>query len=269
LNPFLSLAANESLTPVNEVFEPTKVSVIIPTYNRFSFLLNSLSSVKSQTYKNLEVIIINDASTEEEYYNYDFKENFGDNFHILHLPKNSRSIHGKVAGGGHARNIAMMLSDAKYVAFLDDDDQFLPNKLEVQVKYLENSDCKISCTEALCGSGPMDTNKAYDNWHYNGAFWNSLKSIFSAVGKSENLDQMFNGDTNIWTEEDILTHNCCICSTVMIDRSVLDQAGYFPLKPSAEDWAYWKKILKHTNCLYIREPLSYMDSSHGDGQLWL
>lgn len=246
-----------------------KVSVIIPTFNRFKYLLNALTSIKNQTYKNFEVIIVNDNSTEQEYYNYDFKSHYGENFHILHLPKNSRSLYGKVAGGGHARNIAMMLSDADYITFLDDDDQFLPNKLETQVNHLKNSDCKMSCTEALFGSGPMTPEKSYKNWHYDGVYWDSIKNIFSKSGKSEDFDRMFKHDLNIWTEQDFLTHNCCVCSTVMIDRSVLQDAGYFPLKPFAEDWAYWKSIVKHTNCLYIREPLSYMDSSHGDGQHWI
>ena len=62
------------------------VSVIIPTYNRFQFLLNSIKSIKEQTYKNIEIIVVNDCSTEKEYYEYNWKEN---NIIIIHLGENS------------------------------------------------------------------------------------------------------------------------------------------------------------------------------------
>ena len=60
-----------------------KVSVVIPTYNRFKYLLNAIISILTQTYKNIEIIVVNDGSTEDEYYKYDFKKIFGDNFYIL------------------------------------------------------------------------------------------------------------------------------------------------------------------------------------------
>ena len=47
-----------------------KVSVIIPTFNRFKYLLNTIESVKKQTYNNLEIIVVNDKSIQKEYYNY-------------------------------------------------------------------------------------------------------------------------------------------------------------------------------------------------------
>ena len=51
------------------------VSVIIPTYNRFSYLLNTINSVKNQTYKNIEIIVVNDNSIQKEYYEYEGKKN--------------------------------------------------------------------------------------------------------------------------------------------------------------------------------------------------
>ena len=59
-----------------------KVSVIIPTYNRFHFLLNTIESIKNQTHKNMEIIVVNDCSTEPEYYNYNWQD-----IHIIHLPE--------------------------------------------------------------------------------------------------------------------------------------------------------------------------------------
>ena len=75
-----------------------KVSVIIPTYNRFKYLLNAIKSVKQQTYPNIEIIVVNDCSTQEDYYTFDFKKEF-EEFYIIHLPKNSRKTFGNVCGG--------------------------------------------------------------------------------------------------------------------------------------------------------------------------
>ena len=51
---------------------PIKISAIIPSYNRFEYLLNAIDSVKNQTYQNIEIIVINDGSTQKEYYEYNF-----------------------------------------------------------------------------------------------------------------------------------------------------------------------------------------------------
>ena len=48
------------------------VSVIIPTFNRFKFLLNAVQSIKLQTYNNIEIIVVNDCSSEKEYYEYNW-----------------------------------------------------------------------------------------------------------------------------------------------------------------------------------------------------
>ena len=49
-----------------------KVSVIIPTYNRFKYLLNTINSIREQTYKNIEIIVVNDKSPQQEYYTHDW-----------------------------------------------------------------------------------------------------------------------------------------------------------------------------------------------------
>ena len=60
------------------------VTVIIPTYNRFDYLLKAIQSVKNQDYKNIEIIIVNDCSSQSEYYNYKFE-----NCIVINLDKNS------------------------------------------------------------------------------------------------------------------------------------------------------------------------------------
>ncbi len=243
-----------------------KVSVIIPTYNRFNFLLNAINSAFNQTYKNIEVIVVNDCSTQEEYYSYDFKTEFGENFYILHLPKNSRKIFGNICGGGNSRNIGMMLASGEYIAFLDDDDNFLPTKIEKQIEAMKNSNCSISCTEAYGGKGPYNPLLQYRKWHYEGIYWNRLITIFSNKDKKDLLEKMYQSEINIWDESSIKVHNCNVCSSVVMKKELIKKAGYFPLKGYAEDWEYWTKLFKHSKCVFLREPLTYIDMNHGDGK---
>lgn len=241
------------------------VSVIIPTFNRFKFLLNAIKSVKEQTYENIEIIVVNDCSTEQDYYTFDFNKEFGKDFYIIHLPKNSRSIFGKVCGGGNSRNIGMMISQGTYIAFLDDDDYFLPTKIEKQLYHMKEKNLQMSCTEGFIGRGIYDKNKSYQVYHYKGFYWNNLKNI-KFKNEPELLEKMFKDDINIWGKEEIYTHNCIINGGPLIHKDLVKKAGYFPLKPYAEDWAYWKELIKYSNCLFIREPLLYIDINHGYGR---
>ena len=103
-----------------------KVSVIIPTYNRADKLLGSVKSVLNQTYKNLKLIIVDDASTD-------------DTERVVSEINDERIFYHKLEkniGAAGARNAGVKLSDSKLIAFHDSDDKWLPDKLEKQVKYL-------------------------------------------------------------------------------------------------------------------------------------
>ena len=132
------------------------VSVIIPTYNRYEYLLRAIESVYNQTYKNIEVIIINDGSTNKEY-----KElaSLKSGVTVINLPKNQKEIHG--FGPGNIRNFGLEKSNGKYIAFLDDDDYWLESKLEIQIDILEGDEYKISSSEAFIGEGPYNSNQNY------------------------------------------------------------------------------------------------------------
>lgn len=114
------------------------VSVVIPTFNRFKYLLNTIESVKKQTYSNIEIIVVNDFSTEREYYEYDWKEN---GINIIHLEENSRKIFGYPCAG-YVRNKGIEKSSGKYISFCDDDDFFFPLKIELQVNAMKKQDVK-------------------------------------------------------------------------------------------------------------------------------
>ena len=92
------------------------VSVIIPTYNRVQLLKQAVISVLQQTYQNFEIIIINDGST----------VNIFESVH--NLDSRIKVIKQKHSGSGNARNLGIQYARGKYVAFLDDDDIFMPDK---------------------------------------------------------------------------------------------------------------------------------------------
>ena len=112
------------------------VSVIIPTYSRAVNIKRAINSVLSQTYFNIEIIVVDDngegsieqKETEERIRDYLSMDKF---FYIKHkLNKN----------GAAARNTGIRYSHGEYIAFLDDDDEFLPTKIDVQLKALERLD---------------------------------------------------------------------------------------------------------------------------------
>lgn len=109
------------------------VSVIIPSYNRAGKIINSAQSVLNQTYKNLELIIVDDGSTD----NTSEKVSALDDIRVryIQLPTN--------LGACAARNRGINEAKGEYVAFQDSDDVWLPNKIELQIRYLETTNADL------------------------------------------------------------------------------------------------------------------------------
>ena len=107
------------------------VSIITPTYNAEKFIAETLKSVQNQTYQNWEMILVDDASTDETVKIIsDFVEK-DSRIKLFKLEKNS--------GNGFARNIALEKAVGKYIAYLDADDLWFPNKLEKQIQFLKEN----------------------------------------------------------------------------------------------------------------------------------
>lgn len=232
-----------------------KVSVIIPTFNRFKYLLNTIKSIQEQTYKNIEIIVINDKSTQKEYYDYNWE-----GIKIIHLEKNSKELFGCVHTG-YIKNLAIKKSEGKYIAFCDDDDIWFPTKIEKQLIEMKNTNCKLSCTEALIGNGIYNSTTNYS--HYLSQYSkNWICHLYNKIG----ID-LQSGLPNIWDLKFMQTNNCVICSSVVIEKDTLTKINCFQdTKPPGEDYACWLRALHHTNCVYLNEPLVYYDAGHGDGQ---
>jgi len=221
-------------------YEKDLVSVIIPTYNRYKFLLNAIKSVQEQTYKNIEIIVVNDCSTEKEYKSGHLEKM--NKVKVVHLPINLRIKYNVQAAQGRTRDNGIKIAKGEWIAFLDDDDYWLPQKLEKQMKVLkENKKILMSSTNMFLGDGGLyNKNKKY------------------ALMISRKLP-------NIFEMKMIETENLILNSTVILHKNIIDKVGEFDLGTN-EDWKYWKRTLKYTNCYYIDEPLVYYDTYHADGK---
>lgn len=235
-----------------------RVSVIISTYNRFKYVMNAIQSVKRQTYPNIEIIVVNDCSTEPEYYNYDFTK---DGVTIIHLAENSKQKFG-YACAGYVRTLGMKIATGNYIAFLDDDDIWVnPAKVSDQIHAIKTTGYKMCCTDGIIGKGVYDPNCKYQK--YNAEFYYSaLQDIFSA----NQSDMIKNGFPKIWKLDLLQIHNCCITSSMMIEKSVLEKIGYMQnVRNAEEDKKCWLKALEHTDCVYLDDVYFYYDYGHGDG----
>jgi len=112
------------------------VSVIIPVYNRANTLSIAIESVLAQTFKDFEIIVIDDYST-------DNSASIATNFPQVRMIR-----HESNKGAAAARNTGINTSRGKYVAFLDSDDLWLPEKLQIQINYLENNIGMAVCVSA-------------------------------------------------------------------------------------------------------------------------
>ncbi len=237
-----------------------KVTVIIPTFNRFECLLNAVSSVLNQTYENIEIIVVNDCSTDERYYTHDF----GKEVKVVHKETNSKKIYG-FGSASPQRNAGIREADpsSKYIAFLDDDDSWLPHKLQLQINAMNQTGCKMSSTEALSGYGVYQPSQSYPLYNAEHCY-KTILSIF----KRKHSTLLDNGFPKIWDAAFLSVHNCIITSSVVIRKDITQLVGEFKLMPYAEDFNYWKRALQHTDCVYVDVPCIYYDNGHGGGSNW-
>jgi len=182
----------------------TEVSVIIPTYNRARKVVRAVSSVLSQTFTDHEIIVVDDASTDETG---DSLAQFRDSIKFISHPANR--------GVSAARNSGINLSRSPLVAFLDSDDHWLPEKLAVQVKFFKENPEAVACqTDEL--------------WIRNGRRVNPRKKHLKLSG------DIFEPSLKL----------CLVSpSAVMLKHSLFNEAGPFDETfPVCEDYDLWLRI---------------------------
>lgn len=183
------------------------VSVVIPTHNRADLLPRAIDSVLNQTYSNFEIIVVSDGSTdntEEVVKSYSDKDS------------RIRFIgYSPARGGNIARNTGIEAAKGEYVAFLDDDDEWMPAKLEKQINVMEsNLDIGLVYT---------GVNIIYVN--------EGLR--YSFIGESK-------GDLS---KEILLDNHIGTTSTVMVRKMILEKTGAFDEKLKAlQDFELWIRV---------------------------
>lgn len=134
---FIWLCPASDETSANFHDEPL-VSVIVPTFNRPDQAVEAIASILTQTYRNLEVIVVNDAGT-------------GLEDRLLELPGSEKVTYvrcGRNRERSHARNLGLKIATGKYVTYLDDDDLLYPHHVATLVRHLEQTGLKVAYTDA-------------------------------------------------------------------------------------------------------------------------
>lgn len=161
------------------------ITVIIPTYNREDKILRAIKSVLAQTYENVEILVIDDSSqdnTKEIVTNFIEQKKL---HNIVTYIKNKNNL-----GSPATRNVGIKIAKGEYIAFLDDDDFFFPDKLEKQIQYLLKNNGKVcSCGmlniegDRILRSSPFTKNNKV-SFENGGAIvsWLLHKSVFEEIG---------------------------------------------------------------------------------------
>jgi glycosyltransferase involved in cell wall biosynthesis len=119
------------------------VSVILPTYNRAALVTRAVESVLAQTYPNLELIIIVDGSTDDTLQR------------LEPYRRHARIVHQANAGLGAARNTGISLARGRFIAFLDDDDIWHPEKIRIQIEFfMSHPECSVVSVPAATIRSP-------------------------------------------------------------------------------------------------------------------
>ncbi|PIV19327.1 MAG: glycosyl transferase [Elusimicrobia bacterium CG03_land_8_20_14_0_80_50_18] len=200
------------------------ISVIITTYNRKDFAAEAVESVRKQTCSDYELIIVDDGSTDGS------REILG--------PKADKYIFQKNAGVSAARNAGFTASSGKYICFLDSDDLWMKDKLDVQIDFMEKNP-----SMPLCYTG--------EKWLKCGSHKNQKKHHSKRGG-------------------DIFVKCLEMCiispSSAMIRRETLERLKFDEKLPVCEDYDMWLRISSEHNIAYIDRELIIKRGGH-PGQL--
>ncbi|OPX39386.1 MAG: glycosyl transferase [Desulfobacteraceae bacterium 4484_190.3] len=204
----------------------TEVSVIIPTFNRAHLVGRAISSVLFQAFERYEILVVDDGSTDSTG---TVAKQFGSRIRYIRLEDNR--------GVSAARNTGIRESSSPYIAFLDSDDYWLPEKLSSQIRFFrDHPEIFICQTEEL--------------WIRKGKRVNPRKIHRKPSG-------------------DIFSPSLKLClvspSAVMVNRSLLDQTGHFDeTLPACEDYDLWLRIAAQHPVALIKKPLVIKMGGHSD-----
>jgi len=196
------------------------VSIIVPTYNRSNLVVRAIKSVLAQSFADFEVIVVDDASTD------DTQQRIAE----LKDPRIKIIRHEKNKGAPAARNSGIKASQGEYIGFLDDDDEWLPDKLEKQLQLFETSG--------------NEAGLIYSGFYFVSDRNNRILSNITPNKKG-----------NLYS--DLLRRNILGSPTPLIKRYCFDKVGLFDeTLPSCQDWDMWIRISKFYKFDFVSDALS-------------
>ncbi|MFW6015619.1 MAG: glycosyltransferase family 2 protein [bacterium] len=208
------------------------VSVVIPTHNRSHLIKRAVKSVLSQTFQNFEVIVVSDGSVDDtDKVMNDICEQDSRVKYISYFP---------AQGGNIARNRGIENAQYKYIAFLDDDDEWHSDKLEKQINlFQQNKNIGLVCTG------------------------------INAIYVKENITISYIPTAPIDSSREILIKNCIgSTTTVMIKSELLKTCGKFdPELKALQDYDLWIRICQETMVGVVREPCVDYYNDLGNDQI--
>jgi glycosyltransferase involved in cell wall biosynthesis len=203
----------------------TRVSVIIPTHNRADVLGRAIASVLGQSWSDLELIVVDDGSTD---HTAEVLAGFGD-------PRLT-GMHQENKGVSSARNRGIAASGGRFIALLDSDDSWMPDKLEKQVRFMAESGFAISQTDEI--------------WIRNGTRVNPRFKHAKPAG---------------WFLERSLEMCLISPSCVMFSRDLWDELGPFDERlPACEDFSLWLRVGARYPVGLVPEALTVKAGGHAD-----
>ena len=199
------------------------ISIIIPYYKKKEFISETINSIKNQSYKNYEILIIYDD------------ENLTDLKYLKELANEKKNIrilvNKKNSGAGLSRNNGIINAKGEFIAFLDADDYWHKDKLLKQLNYMIHKKINFSHTS------------------------------YYIVNKNKKIISVRNG-RNFLEYKDLLSSCDVGLSTVMVKKKIL-MDNFFPNLTTKEDFVLWLKILKTGEKLIgINEPLTFWRKSN-------
>ena len=198
-----------------------KVSIILPSFNRAYLLPRAIKSILNQTFQDFELIIVDDGSSDntEE---------------VLNSFKDKRIIyirHDRNKGASAARNTGLKVASGEYIAFQDSDDEWIPDKLEKQIKVFE--------------AAPSEVGVVYTSfWKY----LNNNEKIYIPNPKIKLKEK--------YIFKELLKHNFIGLPTAIIRKECFEKVGRFDEELSClEDWDLFIRISRYYQFMFIDEPL--------------
>jgi glycosyltransferase involved in cell wall biosynthesis len=210
-----------------------RVSAAIITHNRAHFLPGAISSVLDQTYGDLELIVVDDGSTD------------GTEDAIAPYRDRIRYVRREHSGKAAARNAAVQLADGDLIAFCDSDDLWYPDRLERQLSALDQS------PQAGMVHGHVDVvderGRPLPEWT------SEQRARFSAAHREHP------------TYASYAFNCCCLSSTILVRREVFEHVGLYDLDLPIEDYDFYLRLVLEFDVLFLEGPALARYRAHENG----